>query len=130
MKYHKITAFINIYTTKVCVPLFDWSPKLHCKNNKSIKSAPFWCILSTTRTLSILENQLTGKVSSSSSIALALHDYLDVVKRPMDLGTIQTKLKDKEKKYKTVEHVLNDIQLVWDNCKLYNPRESVKLTII
>ena len=44
----------------------------------------------------------------------------------MDLGTIQTKLKDKEKKYKTVEHALNDIQLVWDNCKLYNPRESVK----
>ena len=40
----------------------------------------------------------------------------------MDLGTIYKKLKEKQKKYKTVEHVLNDIQLVWDNCKLYNPK--------
>lgn len=42
----------------------------------------------------------------------------------MDLGTVNNKFKDK--KYKTVEAVLNEIQLIWDNCKLYNPKGSVK----
>jgi bromodomain-containing factor 1 len=56
-------------------------------------------------------------------IALGLDDYPDVVKHPMDLSTINTKIKDK--RYKTVESVLNDIQLIWDNCKLYNKRGSV-----
>lgn len=55
---------------------------------------------------------------------LQLTDYLDIVKHPMDLGTVNNKFKDK--KYKTVEAVLNEIQLIWDNCKLYNPKGSVK----
>jgi hypothetical protein len=45
----------------------------------------------------------------------------------MDLGTINRKLKEKENTYKMVEAVLNDIQLVWDNCKYYNPVESVDI---
>lgn len=57
-------------------------------------------------------------------VGLELYDYLDVVKNPMDLGTINFKFR--EKRYKTVEAVLNDIQLVWDNCKLYNTKGSVQ----
>jgi hypothetical protein len=55
--------------------------------------------------------------------ALQLLDYLSIVKRPIDLGTIKRNINNN--KYKTVEHVLEDIQLVWDNCKLYNQEGSV-----
>ena len=36
----------------------------------------------------------------------------------MDLTTAKTNLENGE--YKTVEQCLDDIQLIWDNCKLYN----------
>lgn len=55
--------------------------------------------------------------------ALGLHDYLDVVKKPMDLGTVQRKLNANE--YRIVEECLDDIQIIWDNCKLYNGTQSV-----
>ena len=37
----------------------------------------------------------------------------------MNLLKIQDKLKARE--YRTIEEVLDHIQLVWDNCKAYNP---------
>ncbi len=40
----------------------------------------------------------------------------------MDLGTINRKLKDKEKKCVIEGEFLVDMQLIWDNCKLYNPK--------
>mmetsp|Transcript_49382 Transcript_49382/g.56883 ORF Transcript_49382/g.56883 Transcript_49382/m.56883 type:complete len:232 (+) Transcript_49382:31-726(+) len=53
---------------------------------------------------------------------LGLKDYLDIIKTPMDLGTVKKNLK--ANKYKTVEECLDDIQLVWDNCKRYNAEGS------
>ena len=41
----------------------------------------------------------------------------------MDLGTLKKNLKNN--KYKTVEEALNDIQLIWGNCKAYNAEGSV-----
>ena len=49
---------------------------------------------------------------------MELLDYPEVIKNPMDLGTVKSKLLSG--KYKTYEEVFNDIQLIWDNCKLYN----------
>ena len=49
---------------------------------------------------------------------LGLHDYPLIVKRMMDLGTLHENLK--KGRYKTVRECLDDLQLVWDNCKLYN----------
>lgn len=37
----------------------------------------------------------------------------------MHLSKVQDKLKNKE--YRSVEEVLDHIQLIWDNCKAYNP---------
>lgn len=72
---------------------------------------------------------MTGKVCSLAMvIGLELYDYPEVVRYPMDLGTINNKFKDK--RYKTVEGVLNDIQLIWDNCKLYNSKNSVSFRFI
>ncbi|CAD8171690.1 unnamed protein product [Paramecium octaurelia] len=53
---------------------------------------------------------------------LNLPDYIQIVKRPMDLGTVQFKLNNNT--YKTVEECLDEIQLIWDNCKLYNGPQS------
>jgi Transcription factor involved in chromatin remodeling, contains bromodomain len=54
---------------------------------------------------------------------LGLADYFDIIKNPMDLGTVRKNLK--ANKYKYVEEVLADIQLIWDNCKTYNAEGSV-----
>lgn len=55
---------------------------------------------------------------------MGLLDYCFIVKNPMDLGTVNQKLR--EDRYETVEQVLDDIQLIWDNCKTYNPQGTVQ----
>lgn len=54
--------------------------------------------------------------------ALDLLDYPKIVKKPMDLTTCRNKLKNKQ--YETYDAFFADIQLIWDNCKLYNIAES------
>lgn len=57
-----------------------------------------------------------------------LTDYRDVVKKPMDLGTIRSRLAAGQSKgdattaYSSPVEVLEDIKLVWNNCILYNSR--------
>jgi hypothetical protein len=41
----------------------------------------------------------------------------------MDLGTVQNKLNNAD--YLFIEDVIDDIQLIWDNCKTYNLPGSV-----
>lgn len=66
--------------------------------------------------------------------ALGLPNYFDVVKEPMDLGTILGKLSAGEQQdwtkceYQTAEAVYRDVSLVWHNCVLYNSREIDKPT--
>jgi hypothetical protein len=50
---------------------------------------------------------------------LKLDDYLDVIKEPMDLGTIMRRL-DSGSHYTTVEAVFKDLELVWSNAMIYN----------
>lgn len=54
---------------------------------------------------------------------MGLYDYPQIIKNPMDLSTVKKNLKSN--KYKFVEEVLHDLQLIWDNCKLYNAEGSV-----
>lgn len=46
-------------------------------------------------------------------------DYYTVIAHPMDLGTIKDRLL--QGAYATPLDVLADVQLVWSNCRLYNP---------
>lgn len=55
-----------------------------------------------------------------------LYDYLQVVKEPMDLGTIRTKLAKND--YKKPAEFAKDVRLVWDNCKLYNQVSACKFS--
>jgi hypothetical protein len=56
-------------------------------------------------------------------LAYGLTDYPLLIKKPMDLGTVQNKLNEGE--YLYVEDMIDDIQLIWDNCKTYNVAGSV-----
>ena len=67
-------------------------------------------------------------------VSLGLPNYFDVVKEPMDLGTILSRLSAGEQQdwakceYQTAEAVYRDVSLVWHNCVLYNSREIDKPT--
>ncbi|KAL9644512.1 hypothetical protein ABK040_009376 [Willaertia magna] len=55
-------------------------------------------------------------------IQLHIPDYFDIIKNPMDLGTVEKKLKNEA--YSTIEHFLDDVRLIWSNCYTYNNIES------
>ncbi|XP_066904426.1 bromodomain-containing protein 3 isoform X11 [Halyomorpha halys] len=50
---------------------------------------------------------------------LGLHDYHDIIKKPMDLGTVKQKMDNRE--YKTATEFAADVRLIFTNCYKYNP---------
>jgi len=50
-------------------------------------------------------------------------DYLTIIKNPIDLGTIGTRVTSSY--YSHVMDFLNDLELMFDNCDKYNGRESI-----
>ena len=54
--------------------------------------------------------------------ALGIRDYPTIIKRPMDLGTVQKRLDSGQ--YNSVLDVAADIDLVWSNAMTYNQDES------
>ncbi|PWA94995.1 bromodomain, NET domain protein [Artemisia annua] len=51
---------------------------------------------------------------------LGLHDYHDFIKRPMDLGTIKSRLA--QNFYKVPSEFAEDVRLTFNNAMTYNPR--------
>lgn len=56
-------------------------------------------------------------------VELGLPDYFEVVKKPMDLGTIRKKLENGV--YQTLEDFEENVHVTFDNAMLYNPEGSV-----
>lgn len=54
--------------------------------------------------------------------ALGIPDYFEIVKKPMDLGTIEKKLKKGE--YSDPWEYVDDVWLMFDNAWLYNRKTS------
>ncbi|CAN4096968.1 unnamed protein product [Withania somnifera] len=52
--------------------------------------------------------------------AFQLHDYHDIIKHPMDLGTIKTRLS--QNWYKSPMEFAEDVRLVFRNAMTYNPK--------
>ena len=52
------------------------------------------------------------------NIKTGLFDYPQIIKRPMDLGTVKKKITDR--KYKSIQEACEDVRLVWTNCMTYN----------
>ena len=55
------------------------------------------------------------------ALTLGLHDYHDIIKKSMDLGTIKLKMDRRE--YKSAEEFEEDVLLIFKNCYQYNPPE-------
>lgn len=53
---------------------------------------------------------------------LGLHDYHDIIKKPMDLGTIKNKLENRL--YGSAQEFAEDVRLIFTNCYRYNPPDS------
>ncbi|XP_063684056.1 bromodomain testis-specific protein-like isoform X3 [Bolinopsis microptera] len=51
--------------------------------------------------------------------SLGLHDYLTIIKKPMDLGTIRAKMEKGE--YTDDKEFAGDMRLIFSNCYRYNP---------
>lgn len=49
-------------------------------------------------------------------------DYFDIIKRPMDFGTVRENLK--KHTYLSIKQFLADIEQVFENCYLYNGEAS------
>lgn len=52
---------------------------------------------------------------------LKLHDYYEVIKKPMDLGTVKAKMDNRD--YKTPQEFAADVRLIFTNCYKYNHPE-------
>lgn len=50
-------------------------------------------------------------------------NYLEIIKTPMDLGTVRKKLLNNE--YETVQDCKNDVALIWDNTIKFNGPNSI-----
>ncbi|XP_072161767.1 bromodomain-containing protein 2-like isoform X3 [Bemisia tabaci] len=52
---------------------------------------------------------------------LGLYDYHEIIKKPMDLGTVKSKMDNRE--YRTAQEFAADVRLIFTNCYKYNPPE-------
>lgn len=55
-------------------------------------------------------------------VALNIPDYLNVIKKPMDISTVQTILDNNE--YKSYTEFNEDVETIFANCAQYNGPES------
>ncbi|KAI8824805.1 Bromodomain-containing protein, partial [Fimicolochytrium jonesii] len=55
-------------------------------------------------------------------VAAGAPDYFDVIKQPMDLSTVNSKLNTRQ--YHDVQQFADDIQLMLNNCFIYNPHNN------
>ena len=54
---------------------------------------------------------------------LGLSDYPKIIQHPMDLGTCKNKLLNGE--YKIFQEFIDDANLIWENCRIYNQAGSL-----
>lgn len=52
---------------------------------------------------------------------LGLTDYYDIIKRPMDFGTVKRKMDRRE--YQNINEFASDVRLIFTNCYKYNPKD-------
>ena len=55
---------------------------------------------------------------------LGLHDYFDIIKKPMDLGTVKQKMDNRA--YKTAAEFAADVRLIFTNCYKYKSTQQTK----
>ena len=106
-----------------------WEPPSECGKLKKPKPPPegpeadFFRCRAAVRELGKMKNAEVFRVPVDWQ-ALGLVDYLEVVTRPMDLGTIGARLDDSAAGYGSALEVQADLDLIWANAQLYNQEGS------
>jgi len=98
---------------------FVWEPR---SNDRIVKNALL------KRCAKILTNLMKDKLAwwflqPVDPVAHGCPNYLEVIKEPMDLGTVMARLSS-GKVYESAEQMARDVRLIWSNCKRYNEPES------
>eukprot|EP00189_Rhodosorus_marinus_P002172 CAMPEP_0113957236 /NCGR_PEP_ID=MMETSP0011_2-20120614/2648_1 /TAXON_ID=101924 /ORGANISM="Rhodosorus marinus" /LENGTH=513 /DNA_ID=CAMNT_0000967757 /DNA_START=323 /DNA_END=1864 /DNA_ORIENTATION=+ /assembly_acc=CAM_ASM_000156 len=98
---------------------FMWEPR---SDDQVVRSALL------KRCSKILNNLMKDKLAwwflqPVDPVAHGCPNYLEVIKEPMDLGTVMARLSS-GKAYENAEQVARDVRLIWSNCKRYNEPES------
>lgn len=57
--------------------------------------------------------------TTKASLCFQVPDYAEVIKKPMDLSTVLSKIDLHQ--YETVKEFLHDVDLIWQNALEYNP---------
>jgi len=93
--------------------------------NKGLQLPPQKLKMKCLDVLKLLQSHQHGWVFNTpvDPIELGLPDYFEVIKRPMDLGTIKKKLENGC--YHSLEEFEGHVHLTFDNAMLYNPEGSV-----
>ena len=68
------------------------------------------------------DNQAIDFLEPVDYMGLNLLDYPTIIKHPMDLGTCKNKLLNGE--YKIFQEFIDDVNLIWENCRTYNLQGS------
>lgn len=92
-------------------------PEISWKKQKMDRSLKLEC----SKILKELMSHSLGWVFSEpvDPVKLRIPDYLEIIKHPMDLGTIKRKLEGNM--YFDAKEFADDVKLTFDNAKLYNP---------
>jgi len=93
--------------------------------NKGLQLPPQKLKANCLEVLKVLQGHQHGWVFNSpvDPVELGLPDYFEVIKQPMDLGTIRKKLENGC--YHSLDDFHNHVQITFDNAMLYNPEGSV-----
>jgi len=93
--------------------------------NKGLQLAPQKIKTKCLDVLKVLQSHQHGWVFNSpvDPVELGLPDYFEVIKTPMDLGTIRKKLENNC--YDSLDDFKAHVNLTFDNAMLYNPEGSV-----
>ena len=93
--------------------------------NKGLQLPPAKLKSSCLEVLKVLQGHQHGWVFNSpvDPVELGLPDYFEVIKQPMDLGTIRKKLENGC--YHSLEEFHDHVHITFDNAMLYNPEGSV-----
>lgn len=93
--------------------------------NKGLQLAPQKIKTKCLEVLKVLQSHQHGWVFNSpvDPVELGLPDYFEVIKTPMDLGTIRKKLENNC--YDSLDDFQAHVNLTFDNAMLYNPEGSV-----
>jgi len=123
-----VSAFVSVMPTANPVPkvlskreLGKFHMNLTCKIRSGHKDFKDKCLI----ILQVLQSQSNWWLFANpvDPVECKIPDYFDVIKKPMDLGTILKKVDSGE--YASIEDFKADVCLTFDNAIMYNAEDSI-----